>query len=161
MSTIMWAFLTLAIIACLLAGAVLLVVYQFLSVVSPYILMTFGARSEDLHWETGYSRPARLKSLALDGFKRRRPSGHREQRASGEAQKKTRRHVTAIFDLWAMVLPVRIANEDLGDYEEAIHSRISRGQKVRAYLNAVSAIFWTGVATIGYLLKNLGKRSGA
>jgi hypothetical protein len=68
------------------------------------------------------------------------------------------RYHATVLDLWAVLLPARIVNEDLGDYLEDIHRRIAAGQRWCVYLRIVAAIFWTGLNAIGYAMKLVGRR---
>jgi hypothetical protein len=68
------------------------------------------------------------------------------------------RRVLTILDCWAAVLPARIVKEDLGDYIEDIKHRCADGQRIRVWLRALAATFWTGVNSIGYAMTALGKR---
>jgi len=63
---------------------------------------------------------------------------------------------TVVLDAWSAVLPIRIANEELGDCIEDIHRRAAIGQSAwRIYLRMVSGMFWTAINALGYLRKTL------
>lgn len=48
-----------------------------------------------------------------------------------------------LFDLASLFLPVRVANEELGDALEDIHRRVERGCLAwKIYLRAITAILW-------------------
>lgn len=66
-----------------------------------------------------------------------------------------------ILDVWAIVLPPRILNEDYGDFLEDISRRASEGQIVGTYLRTGLAIFWTGINAIGHFLKTLRRTKQA
>lgn len=68
------------------------------------------------------------------------------------------RVVSVTLEVWSALLPVRIANEDLGGYIEDINRRQAAGQKWLPLVRAVMAVFWTGANTIGYFLKAVGIR---
>ena len=55
--------------------------------------------------------------------------------------------------LWSAVLPARVSDEDLGNYFEDIDARAKRGERWGLALRVLSAIFWTGLAAVGYALK--------
>jgi hypothetical protein len=63
--------------------------------------------------------------------------------------------IASALDVWGGLLPIRIANEDLGEFLEDINRRIDEGQRVMPYVRTASALFWTAVNSIGYLRKNL------
>jgi hypothetical protein len=77
---------------------------------------------------------------------------------TGPGVEKAVRHASRAFtclDAWGAVLPIRIANEDLADFMEAIAERIARGQVCQVYLHTASAMFWTGVNAVGHFLRNV------
>ena len=63
-------------------------------------------------------------------------------------------HATRVLDIWSTVLPARIVNEDIGH-------RVALGQRLTVWLRVIAAVWWTAINSIGYLRKQLGKRSGA
>jgi hypothetical protein len=65
---------------------------------------------------------------------------------------------TPLLDTWALLLPFRVANEDLGDYIEVLHHlKAQNAPAWKVYLRTFTAIFWTGINAIGYLLKTLSR----
>ena len=69
-----------------------------------------------------------------------------------------RRGAARTLDVWAVLLPSRIVNEELGDYLEDIHRRCAEGQRWCVYVHVASAIFWTSLNAIGYAMKAVGKK---
>lgn len=67
--------------------------------------------------------------------------------------------LTSCLDLWSMLLPTRIANEDLGGYVEEIDDRLARGQRVLALIHALAAVLRTGVNAVWYFVKTIGIRT--
>jgi hypothetical protein len=80
-----------------------------------------------------------------------------------ELRRRCRRmgHVRSVLDAWAVVLPQRIVDEDLGDYIEDINRRIQSGQRFLAWIRVIAAVAYTGVNTAGHVLQTLGKRTAA
>jgi hypothetical protein len=70
------------------------------------------------------------------------------------------RRAASFLDTWGIILPARVFNEELGDYIEDISRRAARGQRVKVYLRVAAAIFWTALNSIGYAMKQLGKKQG-
>jgi len=67
-----------------------------------------------------------------------------------------------LLEIWSALLPARIASEELGDYIEKINWLTSQGSpRWLIRLQTVSAIFWTGLNTLSYVLKQLGKIKSA
>jgi len=69
-----------------------------------------------------------------------------------------RRCAGRILDTWSLFLPVRLVNEEIGDYLEDINRRLVHGKTWCIYLRVASAIFWTGLNAIGYARTVLGKK---
>ena len=63
----------------------------------------------------------------------------------------------AILDVWGEILPARITNEDLGDFVEDVRRRAETGQRVRVWVGVGTAIIWSGVNTVAYLISTLRK----
>lgn len=93
-----------------------------------------------------------LPARALEGVEF--PADRQLDRVAAAAKQPT---VFTVVDAWSVLLPARIATEDLGDYIEDIHRRISDGQRLRPWLRAGAAVFWTAINAIGYALKQLGR----
>lgn len=66
-----------------------------------------------------------------------------------------------ILELWSIILPIRIANEDLADFSESVVRHQRQGKTIRAWALTVSAVFWTGLNAIGHAYSMFRKRSGA
>jgi hypothetical protein len=74
----------------------------------------------------------------------------------------SQRRAQNILDTWAIFLPARSVNEELGDYLEDINRRATAGQgRFKIYLRMLASMFWTGVNAVGYFLKAIGKRKAA
>ena len=58
-----------------------------------------------------------------------------------------------------MLLPLRIANEDLGDHLEKIQRMYMQGRPAWMHVQIRMAMFWTGVSAVGYYRKNISKTS--
>jgi hypothetical protein len=71
------------------------------------------------------------------------------------------RRAATFLDGWAVIMPQRIVNEELGDYIEDINRRAGEGQRWRVAVRVLAAMFWTGVNAIGYFLKQIGKQKAA
>jgi hypothetical protein len=71
------------------------------------------------------------------------------------------RKAANVLDGWAILLPARVFKEDLGGYLEDINRRADEGQRFRLYLRVLAAMFWTGVNSFGYFLKEVGKTKSA
>jgi hypothetical protein len=69
-----------------------------------------------------------------------------------------RTEIKTVLDVWAAVLPARIANEDLADYIEDISRRVVAGQRKLVWLRVAAAIFWTGINAVGFALLNVYTR---
>ncbi len=61
-----------------------------------------------------------------------------------------------MIDRWSVLLPERIANEEVGAGLEDINRRIDAGGRWR--LRLVQVVFWTGLRALGYAMKMLGRR---
>jgi hypothetical protein len=72
-----------------------------------------------------------------------------------------RRVAASVLDVWAIFLPQRIVNEDLADYLQDINRRIAKGQRWKAYLRVVAAIFWTGVNAVRHFQSQVSKKAGS
>lgn len=94
--------------------------------------------------------------MSLHGRHRRSERDGLVETGSGVAERLHRRSF-AVLDAWSVVLPMRVVNEDLGDYLEDISSRAAQRQRVLVWLRVVTAIVWTGVNAVGYALKQLGR----
>jgi hypothetical protein len=82
--------------------------------------------------------------------------------AETERQNRVRSRIAranGIIDGWGAMLPTRIYNEELGDYTEDMMRRAAEGQRALVWLRVVTAILYTGVNAIGYVLKAIGKRT--
>jgi hypothetical protein len=66
--------------------------------------------------------------------------------------------MVALLDGWAAILPMRVVNEDLGDYIEDIRRRARKGQRWQLCLRAISGLAWTGVNAAGYVLETLFRK---
>jgi len=67
-----------------------------------------------------------------------------------------------VLDSLALILPARIATEELGDYIGDINRRAAAGQSCwKIYLRMLAAMFWTGVNAVGYFLKEIWTRKAA
>ena len=117
------------------------------------------------------SRMERLNSLSGRALKKARKTvlwGDLDADVSGIIQsyevplRRPRRaeRSSAILDAWGSVLPIRIAQEDLGGYVEDANRRALEGQRVRVWLRVASGILWTAVNAVGYLCSKLLKRRG-
>ena len=63
----------------------------------------------------------------------------------------------AILDAWGEILPARITDEDLGDFVEDVRRRAQRGQRVRVWVRVGTAIIWSGVNAVAYVVASLRK----
>ena len=61
----------------------------------------------------------------------------------------------AILDAWGELLPARITNEDLGDFIEDVRRRAETGQRLRVWLRVGTAMVWSGVNTIAYVVASV------
>lgn len=64
------------------------------------------------------------------------------------------------LDSWAAILPIRIANEEIGDCIEDLRRREARGQTRLLYLRVASAMVFTGLHAIADVFARVsGKRT--
>jgi hypothetical protein len=63
-----------------------------------------------------------------------------------------------ILDAWAAWLPIRIANEEIGDCLEDIARRTRAGQRWNVYVRVASCIFWSAVNALGYYYEKVGRK---
>ena len=66
-----------------------------------------------------------------------------------------------VIDGWSLLLPQRVANEELGDYLEKITALAQSGRFRAAYLRTVTAIIYTGLSAAHYVLTNNDAKSRA
>jgi len=113
-------------------------------------------------WDGTVDQVARIRNIDREEARRRMEEEffRAEQRAGVRRAnlRQAQRTAQKVLDLWAILLPTRIANEDLGDYLEDIHRLSAAGQsRWIIYLRCVVAVFWTGANTVGYFWKAIGK----
>lgn len=76
----------------------------------------------------------------LNRIKRMLEIDRREKQKKGTHPKRARRWL----DVWSLLLPQRVNNEDLGGYIEEINKLALKGAPAwKIYLRMVTAIFWT------------------
>ena len=84
---------------------------------------------------------------------------HRPLRSRRSASRTSTQSALQVLEVWAAVLPARIAKEDLGDYVENIHHGTQRGEPGwLIYVRCGAAIFWTGLNALSYALKAIGRQ---
>lgn len=72
------------------------------------------------------------------------------------------RHLAAVspnsvLELWATLLPMRVVNEELGDYIDEVNRLRGNGRRAFAWIRTITAVLWTATNTAGYLLRQLGR----
>lgn len=78
-----------------------------------------------------------------------------------KAARRSARTSFRVLDMWSILLPHRVATEDLGDYLEDIQRRANSDQSSWViFLRVVAAIFWTAVSAVSVIVSALFGRRG-